>query len=404
MKIKLDDDWGDYEEIEENHQMTDLRTSQMVWAELNRRLPVLAEKLGTNVDSIELFNYHSTPTTYMMTEYRDVCIGKLGPIEDIPFIHTGRTNEESTDCGWGVCFFKSSQKEDLKYAVYTQRVSHGSHKYLIISKENAVDYFLLANKAEKKSSYKCDAPILEEGILNRLKNDTIGFLNKSKLLEKFGVKVKKGIILQGDPGNGKTMACRYIQKLCSQNGYSWGTITSSELDSSYQENCLNDLFSQYTVSFFDDIDIQYLDRSKGNGKMACSLLTAMDGMSELGHVVRIFTTNEDVKSLDKAFVRPGRIDSFISFKKPTPDLIRKLVVDKWPEDIKKNIDIEKLIKACKGFSFAEVESIRTLLVSEKIINNGVWDLDKALSEFNSRSEEHQSIASQKSVGGFAAGM
>jgi hypothetical protein len=62
----------------------------------------------------------------------------------------------------------------------------------------------------------------------------------------------------------------------------------------------------YTVKFFDDIDVAYLDRKKGNGKMACSMLTAMDGMREDENLVRIFTTNEPVEELDPAFpVRAG---------------------------------------------------------------------------------------------------
>ena len=68
-----------------------------------------------------------------------------------------------------------------------------------------------------------------------------------------------------------------------------------------------------------------MDRGKGNGKMACSLLTAMDGMSEGGHLVRIFTTNESVEELDPAFTRPGRIDRCITLDKPDQDLRRQLI-------------------------------------------------------------------------------
>jgi hypothetical protein len=257
---------------------------------------------------------------------------------------------------------------------------------MFVRKHNFMKLWRAAVQLNKLANQNACPPVLADGLLEEVVKNTVGFLKKAKRIEEYGVKIKRGILLMGDPGNGKTMLCRYIQKLCSQNGIDWGVITSADIDTAYGEKSLNDLFRQYTVSFFDDIDIQYMDRTKGNGKMACSLLTAMDGMLDSGHLVRIFTTNEEVKDLDKAFTRPGRIDKLITLKKPTESLRRKLITT-WPEEIRNNISVEDCIQKSHDFSFAELEAIRTFLVTNKILGDDSWNLDLAFREFHCRRED-----------------
>lgn len=183
-----------------------------------------------------------------------------------------------------------------------------------------------------------------------------------------------------------TMACRYVQRLCIEYGIRWGTVTSADIDKAYTDKKLNDLFTMYTVTFFDDIDISYLNRQSGNGKMACSLLTAMDGMSNQTNLVRIFTTNETIESLDAAFTRPGRIDLTLTFKKPDAALRTKLV-NLWPVEILLGIDVPYLISKTEGCSFAELESVRTTLVTNKLFNNAGWDLKQALEDMKERQRD-----------------
>jgi ATP-dependent 26S proteasome regulatory subunit len=242
-------------------------------------------------------------------------------------------------------------------------------------------------RLNKKASEKTKPPILMDGVLEEVVENTVGFLLRSKEIESYGVTVKRGIILDGEPGNGKTMMCRYIQKLCSQNNISWGVVTSADIDGAYEDKELDSLFRMYTVTFFDDIDVGYMDRKRGNGKMACSLLTAMDGMNTEGHLVRIFTTNEPVGELDAAFTRPGRIDKAITLTRPDADLRRKLVQQVWPKEIQDAINIDELIERSEGYSFAELEAIRTFLVTNKIFADNGWDLDEAFDEFDSRRAE-----------------
>jgi hypothetical protein len=259
---------------------------------------------------------------------------------------------------------------------------------MVVPKGSLMKLKRAAIKLNKLANQNLHAPILAEGLLDLVVRNSIGFLLKAKKIERYGVKIKRGLLLMGEPGNGKTMLCRYIQKLCSQNGIEWGVITSADIDQAYADKELNWLFTRYPVSFFDDIDIQYMDRTKGNGKMACSLLTAMDGMFDSGHLVRIFTTNEEIKDLDPAFTRPGRIDQILSLHKPDKTMRRRLI-ETWPEEIRNNIDIKQCLDRSNDFSFAELEAIRTFLVTNKILGDQTWNLAAAFEEYNSRRDENQ---------------
>jgi ATP-dependent 26S proteasome regulatory subunit len=51
----------------------------------------------------------------------------------------------------------------------------------------------------------------------------------------------------------------------------------------------------------------------------------------------IFTTNMDIRKLDKAFIRPGRIDYILELKRATVNMIREMVGYRYRNDV----DIKK---------------------------------------------------------------
>lgn len=356
-------------------------TNSPIIGQINHQLPRIASILDAAVDQLVIYDWSDWPARYMTTIWRDKLVQAHGLLKNMPAIQDYRMQEPKS-VGLGLFIYESRLKPDIKYALYTVPGSYGAnHTYLILGRDNVFKLKRNAIRLNKEACKVTDAPILFEGVLDEIVKNTVGFLMRGKDIERYGVKIKRGIILDGPPGNGKTMLCRYIQKLCTQNNIQWGVVTSSDIDAAYEDNSLSDLFTQYTVTFFDDIDVAYMDRSKGNGKIACSLLTAMDGMSEKGHLVRIFTTNEEVSGLDAAFIRPGRIDKCITLPKPTTDLRRRLITEIWPKEIQDNIDIESLLNESKDFSFAELESIRTFLVTNKILGDATWDLNRAFDEY-----------------------
>lgn len=380
------------------------QSSAPIFSDLSRAAPRASMLLGCPQDDLVCMDLENFPYNYFHSKYRDRPIRTEGLIEGSPFV-TANALHGKRPPGHGVILMQSSHDAELRYVLFITKGQWGDIRYMFAPKKQFYRLYRMAQKLERLVVGDNKPPVLSKGILDTLVKNTIEFLNKSKEIEKYGVRIKRGIILDGPPGNGKTMACRYIQKLCVQHGIRWGVITSADIDKAYADKELNYLFQMYTVSFFDDIDISYLNRKSGNGKMACSLLTAMDGMTTASHLVRIFTTNERVVDLDPAFTRPGRIDRCITFEKPDATLRRELVDKFWPEEITTAIDVDKLVRQSKDYSFAELEAIRTFLVTNKLLNGIGWNLEKAFDEFNERKKEQNEVGffkyQEKAKGSYA---
>ena len=366
--------------------ITAMQESVPVWDEVRRAMPIIARELGT--DDLHLMEYHHFPHRYMDTKHRDLPVKMIGFSGTMPFCQN-QGMHASGPLGYGIAIYQSKLAPELKYALYNQKAQWNDLTFIVMAKKEVFRLSRIAQKLDRLASLKVEIPILEDGIVDEVLDNTIRFLKFSKQIEQYGVKIKRGLLLDGPPGNGKTMLCRYIQKLCSQRNIHWGIVDASDIDKAFGEQQLPSLFNRYTVTFFDDIDVSYMNRKAGNGKLACSLLTAMDGMHQGEHLVRIFTTNETVDNLDPAFTRPGRIDQIITLHKPTADLRRQLVMEVWPQEIVDAIDVEKLVKQSDDFSFAEVEAIRTFLVTNKVVREMGWDLEAAFEEFECRKEEEK---------------
>jgi hypothetical protein len=370
--------------------VTSPETLNPVWSELQRVLQrVATEFFNTTVDQLNVYDSRVYPSGHMEGRHRDIPIKTIGPIEELPFVSRSSLHGTKSP-GYGAIHYKcrgwEKSETPLTYAVVNIKGQWCDDAYLICKKTESARVIIACQRQCEQAFEDNQPPILADGILDDIVANTVGFLMNSKAIEKYGVRIKRGLILDGEPGNGKSMVCRYLQRLCVKHGIEFGIVTAAHIDKAYQDQQLTELFHRYRVTFFDDIDITYMNRRTGDGKMATSLLTAMDGMHNDSHLIRVFTTNERVGDLDPAFTRPGRIDKCISLPRPTEALRRRFLAS-WPKEILDAIDSESLIAQSRHFSFAEMESIRTLLVTNKILGSKKWDLNLAFEEHNARSRK-----------------
>ncbi len=385
-----------------------------VYNDIHQALPVAARYLSeaaatVKVNDLVVLAKSVAPRRYMFVpEHQDEPVKMYGLVDGFPFIarevkKTGKPYSGRA-IGDGLTLYRCRGKKGdkqrgikpLKYILLTTRNPDnygGQVAYVITTqkdREALIKYFV---KAEQRATKGQSPPLLSPGLLERIIENTIGYLREAKEIGAYGVKIKRGVILDGKPGNGKTMVCKWLRKLCMKEGYSFRVITSGEIDSYYSSgDGLEGLLNLAQVAIFDDIDISYMSRSHGEGKKACAILAAMDGVEDEEHRIRVFTTNEDVESLDEAFFRPGRIDERFTLDRPNKELREKLVLNYWPEEIQKYLSdglMDQFLSDTKGYSFSDIEYIRSALVLNKVTGDGKWDLDKAFAEFNRRNAKKE---------------
>ena len=238
------------------------------------------------------------------------------------------------------------------------------------------------------------APVLPDRTLRDIYNNSVGFLldgqQQKEQYDKYHIPYKRGLLFAGPPGCGKTMSCKWLRQLCINRKIDTEIVTLDKYKHAAGRGNVLGLFKsdrrRPKILFFDDLDVMVRDRKEGNIEIG-NFLTGLDGIETREGIVYVFTTNY-MEELDEAFVRPGRIDLFVSFAPPA-DALRKAFVNKvFDPELREKIDVDDLVKRTDKYSFAELEEVRKLLCFH-LLKGQEPNLDHALDEFEKHRKEFQ---------------
>lgn len=205
-----------------------------------------------------------------------------------------------------------------------------------------------------------------------LKNEMIKIvdvLKDPKKYKEIGIRQTKGIILEGNPGNGKTMFAKALANEAKVNFIATKGADFQSAMMSIGSRKIKTLFKKARkhkpcIIFIDEFDGIGEKRNyagtgvdKENNRIITAMLNEMDGF-ESGDGILVIAATNSYASLDPALIRPGRFD--LKFNIPNPDTETRLKLIEMYTAKKKlsdEIDKNKLADAFDNLSCSAIETI-----------------------------------------------
>mmetsp|Transcript_2968 Transcript_2968/g.8785 ORF Transcript_2968/g.8785 Transcript_2968/m.8785 type:complete len:915 (+) Transcript_2968:45-2789(+) len=180
-----------------------------------------------------------------------------------------------------------------------------------------------------------DSVILDEDLAEGLVADARDFLQAAEWYQAVGIPYRRGYLLHGPPGCGKTSFCQALAgelrlDVCML------TLTNKNLNDNKLAESLRDA-PPNSIVLLEDVDAVFVDRtaaaasaSESTGVTFSGLLNAIDGVASQEGRLFFMTTNH-LDKLDPALVRPGRCDVKVELRRASHKQAALLFERFYPE-------------------------------------------------------------------------
>lgn len=192
------------------------------------------------------------------------------------------------------------------------------------------------------SNARKDNLVFGKEIADLIQTGLFSAIEKTDAFRQFGIPLKRGILLTGPYGCGKTLTAYTTAKICEDNNWTFMYISNVEdlpVALKYAK-----LYAPCVI-FAEDVDIAT------NGPRSVQLnelLNTIDGADyKDAEIITILTTNH-AENINKALLRPGRIDTVIPVEPPDHEATLRLIKKYGGELLDANANLEPAAEFLAG--------------------------------------------------------
>lgn len=229
-----------------------------------------------------------------------------------------------------------------------QDIIDASLKLVAYDKNNSIDVYterygdwtcLRRTEARRPASL-----IFENNELDTLIEDAKKFFKNKQWYDDRGIPWRRGYLLSGPPGNGKSSSILALAGALQRDIYILNMPKALNGDS--EIIAMIESTPEGSILAIEDIDIiipksrelqdevsKSADPASSQGVTLAGVLNALDGVSAQQGRIVIMTTNHR-ELLDPALIRPGRVDVDMVLKNATLDMIRRTAKLFFPDPAK----------------------------------------------------------------------
>ena len=205
--------------------------------------------------------------------------------------------------------------------------------------------------------------ILDPTTLNAVQRQVVGVSRHRSQLIAAGQHLKRGLLLYGPPGVGKTHTVRYLMSSLTDTTV---ILLAGNALHLIAEACSIARALQPAMVVIEDVDLIAEDRGMhpGSHPMLFQLLNEMDGLAEDADVVFVLTTNR-ADLLEPALAsRPGRVDQAVELTLPDLtarhalfDLYRATLTIEPTDGGPLDEQIDAVLERCEGVTASFVKEL-----------------------------------------------
>ena len=236
----------------------------------------------------------------------------------------------------------------IKKLILESKEKYDENKRMKSTNEKMFLYSYAENYWENiKKIYKrdFDTVILDKSIKDEVKDCIDKYNNKDykKRLRSLGINHKMNLVLSGLPGTGKSSLMFAIASLLDKD-IATIDFNNKELND-HNFICALNKIPKNCIFVLEDIDALYIDRNKKeeNRVSFSCVLNFLDGVYSKEDLVTIITTNH-LDRIDKAIIRPMRIDKMIKFTYCSKYQYKEVFKKFFPDHIDLTYTIYNMIK------------------------------------------------------------
>jgi len=242
-------------------------------------------------------------------------------------------------------------------------------KVVSLAPSGGAHHSLVARFVDRPGIQRSDV-ILPRGVLERIERITVRFSERAASLRAGGRHLRRGVLLHGPPGTGKTHTVRYLMsRLTDRTVF----VLSGQGLGAIPKTVTLARALRPAVVVLEDVDLVAEERTRphaGTNPVLFELLNQMDGVEHDADIVFLLTTNRPDLLEPALAARPGRVDLAVEVPLPAAPERRRLL-ELYAEGLQvDDVDWEPIVERTDGSSAAFLRELLRQAALEGAADDG----------------------------------